>query len=98
MVDTATEVALRIPDARFILFGYGEMADEMQYAVCERGLVDRVVFAGVSSDILEAISLMDVLLLTSKAEGLPNVVLEAQWVGNSSCSDSGREVFLKQSN
>jgi glycosyltransferase involved in cell wall biosynthesis len=80
-IDTAAEIALRIPNARFIVFGYGEMTGEMQNAVSERGLIDRLVFAGVSSDILEAISLMDVLLLASEAEGLPNVVLEAQWVG-----------------
>jgi glycosyltransferase involved in cell wall biosynthesis len=80
-VDTAAQVALRVPNARFILFGEGEMAGEMQKSILALGLEDRVLFGGVISDILEAISMMDILLLTSEVEGLPNVVLEAQWVG-----------------
>ena len=36
---------------------------------------------GVTGDILPAMSIMDLLLLTSRAEGVPNVLLEAQWVG-----------------
>jgi glycosyltransferase involved in cell wall biosynthesis len=80
-IETAAEVALRVPNARFILFGDGEMAGEMEKTILDRGLEDRVLFGGVTSDILEAISMMDILLLTSEVEGLPNVVLEAQSVG-----------------
>jgi glycosyltransferase involved in cell wall biosynthesis len=70
-----------VPNARFVLFGEGEMAGEMERAISDLGLKDRFLLAGITSDILEVISLMDILLLTSEVEGLPNVVLEAQWVG-----------------
>jgi glycosyltransferase involved in cell wall biosynthesis len=45
------------------------------------GLRDRLLLPGVRDDILSAISMLDVFLLTSAGEGLPNVLLEAQWVG-----------------
>jgi glycosyltransferase involved in cell wall biosynthesis len=45
------------------------------------GLRDRLLLPGVRGDILSAISMMDLFLLTSAGEGLPNVLLEAQWVG-----------------
>jgi glycosyltransferase involved in cell wall biosynthesis len=44
-------------------------------------IADRLVMPGVTDDVLSAMSLMDMLVLTSYGEGLPNVLLEAQWVG-----------------
>jgi glycosyltransferase involved in cell wall biosynthesis len=45
------------------------------------GLGDRLVLAGVTDDVAMAMAAMDVVVLTSQAEGLPNVVLEAQALG-----------------
>src|SRR5262249_61632640 len=50
-------------------------------AADEAGLAARVILPGVTNDIVAAMSIMDVLLLTSFGEGLPNVLLEAQWSG-----------------
>ncbi len=80
-LQTAAEIAGRLANARFVIFGHGEMRAEMEKSVQDLGLGTRLIFAGVTEDILRALSVMDVLLLTSIVEGLPNVVLEAQWVG-----------------
>lgn len=80
-IETAAEVARRLPCARFVLFGDGELREEMERLVERNGLQERMTFAGVTAQILDIIAMMDVLLLTSAFEGLPNVVLEAQWVG-----------------
>jgi glycosyltransferase involved in cell wall biosynthesis len=80
-VETAAEIMRRLPDARCILFGQGEMLPEMEKAAEDLRITDRLIFAGITADVLEALSCMDVFLLTSAVEGLPNVVLEAQWVG-----------------
>ncbi len=45
------------------------------------GLAERLRFFGVSDQAEAALAAMDVLLLCSKVEGLPNVLIEAQWVG-----------------
>jgi glycosyltransferase involved in cell wall biosynthesis len=74
-------VARRLPAARFILFGGGELQDEMERLAERSGLRGRLIFAGIATEILDMIGMMDVLLLTSAFEGIPNVVLEAQWAG-----------------
>jgi glycosyltransferase involved in cell wall biosynthesis len=78
-VHTAAHIAKKLPHARFILFGQGPLQQEMIQISHEHGLTDRLVLAGVTDDPLSAMTLMDVLLLTSFGEGLPNVLLEAQW-------------------
>jgi glycosyltransferase involved in cell wall biosynthesis len=45
------------------------------------GLQERLILAGVTNEVLSGMSIMDLLVLTSRGEGLPNVLLEAQWVG-----------------
>jgi glycosyltransferase involved in cell wall biosynthesis len=57
------------------------MQDQVQRKAKQIGLGDRFILAGVTDQVLQAMSIMDVLLLTSRGEGLPNVLLEAQWVG-----------------
>src|SRR5580658_2625672 len=80
-VDAAAEIARRHPAARFVIYGQGVLEDELRRHIRSRGLEDRLVLAGVTSDVLAALSALDVFMLTSFKEGTPNVVLEAQWVG-----------------
>ncbi len=80
-LDMAAEVIKRLPNARFLLAGHGPMEREMRARVARLRLTEAVVFAGVVDAIQDALAAMDVLVLTSAAEGLPNVVLEAQAMG-----------------
>jgi len=80
-IETAQVVAGRVPESQFIIFGTGPMLRQVEQKIDQVGLSDRVILAGVTSDILPVMSIMDALLLTSFGEGLPNVLLEAQWVG-----------------
>lgn len=80
-IDAVAELAQRHSNVRFILFGHGPLQVEMERVARERGLEKILVFAGVTSEIFYAISIMNVLLLTSAVEGTPNVILEAQWLG-----------------
>jgi len=45
------------------------------------GLTDKIIFTGNRNDVLEIVSQMDVLFMTSSHEGFPNAVLEAMGVG-----------------
>ena len=80
-LEVAAIIARRVPEARFVLFGQGSMRSRMIEAARRLGLRDRLLLPGVRDDILSAISMFDLFLLTSAGEGLPNVLLEAQWVG-----------------
>ena len=80
-VDAAAEIARRHPEARFVIYGHGVLEQELRRHIGESGLAERLVLAGVTDDVLDVLSALDVFLLTSFKEGTPNVVLEAQWVG-----------------
>jgi glycosyltransferase involved in cell wall biosynthesis len=58
--------------------GDGEEAELVRQLVEQKGLSANVIFAGVRNDIPKLMSAMDVLLLPSLYEGMPNVVIEAQ--------------------
>ena len=80
-LDVARRVAERCERAWFVLFGHGALQAEMEKMARSSGLSDRLLMPGVIDDVLPAMQALDVFLLTSYGEGVPNVVLEAQWVG-----------------
>ena len=80
-LDAAAYIHRAVPEARFLVYGMGPLRAAMEAKIRDLDLGDRVILAGITDDPLAAISLMDVFMLTSSYEGLPNVLLEAQWVG-----------------
>ncbi len=68
-------------DSILLLIGDGELKEDIRIQVKELNLVDKVIFAGVRSDVPNLLQAMDVLLFPSFFEGLPGVVLESQAAG-----------------
>jgi glycosyltransferase involved in cell wall biosynthesis len=64
-------------DARFVVVGDGPMRGEVERAVAERGLGDRIIFTGPRHDVDRLLAAFDVFVSSSRWEGLPRVVLEA---------------------
>jgi glycosyltransferase involved in cell wall biosynthesis len=64
-------------DVGLIIAGDGRQRDPLQRLVGELGLQDRVRLAGFQSDLRPLYEAMDLYVLSSLREGLPNVVLEA---------------------
>ena len=80
-LEVAAEVAAARPDAHFLLAGYGEMENIIATRIQALGLGDRVILPGVIEDVALFYAAVDVVLLTSVAEGTPNVLIEAQAAG-----------------
>ena len=80
-LDTAAAILELRPDVRFLIVGYGVLESEMRKRIESLGLSERIVLAGPITDTGLAYAAMDVVLLTSAVEGLPNVMIEAQAVG-----------------
>lgn len=80
-LDVAARVAAALPQAHFLIHGQGPHRASMEERIGASGLAGRIILAGVTDDPLAAMSLFDLLLLTSRGEGLPNVLLEAQSIG-----------------
>jgi Vi polysaccharide biosynthesis protein TviE len=69
------------PDSRFLLVGGGRMLEEAKRRAEGFGISGKILFVGESDDVGYWIKKMDVFLLLSRYEGLPNVLIEAQMAG-----------------
>ena len=77
------DIAIRslnlLPDAKLIIIGQGEFERELRALVARHRLSDRVSFTGniSESELVTYYQAADVLVLASRREGMPNVVLES---------------------
>lgn len=71
----------RHPNSRILLVGGGRLLPNAQELAEKLGISDRVLFVGSSTRVGYWMSKMDALVLTSRYEGLPNVLIEAQYMG-----------------
>jgi len=80
-LQSARLIGRQMPTAIFLIVGDGPTGDLIRSEIVALGLQGRVVMTGERRDVLPLMQLMDVLVLTSVSEGLPNVLLEGAAVG-----------------
>ncbi len=74
-------------DSSLVFIGEGHLPEEKRYEALLRRLTEKlnigrhVYFLGYQNDVLSYMIATDVLVLTSKYEGLPNIAVEAGIVG-----------------
>jgi glycosyltransferase involved in cell wall biosynthesis len=73
----AVRVVARVPGIRLRLVGGGPLEAQVHREVEALGVGDRVELAGVVEDVTPHLEWANVLLLTSRTEGLPGAILEA---------------------
>ena len=69
------------PNARLLLLGGGALEGEIKELAKALGVADKVIFAGVRTNVQAFYAAMDAFLLPSLFEGLPVVLVEAQTAG-----------------
>jgi len=99
VVQIAPELLRRFPRARFLFVGDGTLRPEIERAVADAGMSDRIVFTGLvpATEIPELVSAMDVLVHASLREGLARVLPQALASGKPVVSfdiDGAKEVVL----
>jgi glycosyltransferase involved in cell wall biosynthesis len=77
LVDAAARVADADPDVGFVLFGEGPLRAKLAQQIAAAGLGERFILAGFRHDLDCFLPFLDLLVLPSFTEGMPNVVLEA---------------------
>ena len=80
-VRTAAEIVKEVPEARFVMVGDGRLRPNCEDLVHRLGMTDKFLFTGHSKNVGYWLSSMDVVLMTSLFEGLPNALIEAQSYG-----------------
>ena len=72
----ARRVREAVPDAAFVLAGEGELTDSMRALAAQLGIADNVHFIGRCQRVAELLAVSSVCVLSSKAEGFSNSILE----------------------
>jgi glycosyltransferase involved in cell wall biosynthesis len=80
-IAAAASIFRKWPSARFILVGDGPLRRQTMKLAARHGIAHRLLSVGVSSSVGFWLSKINLFMLLSKQEGLPNVVIEAQLSG-----------------
>jgi len=73
----AQRAVAQVDNAVLRYVGAGPLEQELREAATSLGISERVEFVGSVSDVVPHLEWADVLILTSRSEGLPGAILEA---------------------
>jgi glycosyltransferase involved in cell wall biosynthesis len=77
LIDAAALVVRRVPDARFVIAGEGELRAALEQQIKHLGLEKHVLLAGFRPDILSLHKAFDIFVMSSVTEGLGTSLLDA---------------------
>ena len=77
----ARRVVDAVPEASFLLAGEGELTDSLRALATELGIQDSTHFLGRCERVAELLSVSEICVLSSKAEGFSNSILEYMAAG-----------------
>jgi glycosyltransferase involved in cell wall biosynthesis len=77
LVDAAAIVVKQVPDARFVIFGEGELRESLEEHIRHKHLERHVFLAGFRPDVLELLKDVDVFALSSIQEGMCTSLVDA---------------------
>ena len=72
----AARVRAAVPDAGFVIAGEGELMEELRALAVQLGIQDDVFFIGRCDSVADLLFASDVGVLSSRAEGFANAILE----------------------
>jgi len=99
LLHAAKRVIKQFPGVTFIIAGKGPLASQLKELSIKLGISDKVKLLGFRNDIPELLSVIDIFVLPSLWEGMPNVVLEAMAAGKPViATDTGGSKDLIDSN
>jgi L-malate glycosyltransferase len=77
LIEAAHLVVQKIPDARFVILGEGELREHLEHLVREHHLEKHVLLPGFRTDVLGCIKAFDLFVMSSVTEGLGTSLLDA---------------------
>jgi len=80
-IDAVHELANEVNDLRLVIIGDGSLKAALLEQIAELGLSDHVSLSGFRDDIASYLAHADVVLMPSRHEGLPFVLLESMALG-----------------
>lgn len=86
LIDAFSDIAGEFPHMNVEIYGNGPLQEELQAAIDNAGLKDRVMLMGRRDNIQNIIRDGELFVLPSLSEGMPNALLEAMALGLASIS------------
>ena len=80
-LEVCSRIVARLPSVRILIAGVGPMSDMMEARIKDLNLERNVSLLGLRNDVKSLMSVSTLLLQTSRYEGMPNSILEAQATG-----------------
>lgn len=80
-IEAAAQVVALRPESGFVIFGEGPLRCELERLIRARGLQGSLILAGFKTALQRYLPTLDVHVMSSFTEGLPNVLLEAGAAG-----------------
>jgi glycosyltransferase involved in cell wall biosynthesis len=77
LIEAAHLVIQKIPDARFVILGEGELREHLEHLVHEHHLEKHVLLPGFRTDVVGCIKGFDLFVMSSVTEGLGTSLLDA---------------------
>lgn len=81
LIEAFARLAPDFPAAVLMVVGEGPLKEDLQGYAGRLGVADRVIFTGLRRDIPQLLAAMDVFVLPSLWEGMPNALIEAMASG-----------------
>lgn len=81
LIETAPRWLDKLPDCDLLLVGKGPQRNRLERLSARLGISDRVHFAGWQANVPEILAASRLLVLPSRWEGMPNVILQAMATG-----------------
>jgi len=81
LIEAAALVVKKVPDARFVIAGEGELRPSLERQIKEHHLEKHVFLAGFRPDILSVHKAFDIFVMSSVTEGLGTSLLDAMACG-----------------
>jgi glycosyltransferase involved in cell wall biosynthesis len=80
-LEACSVIKKTFPHARFLIVGEGPIEKHIREWVKELSLENEVIFTGFREDINEVLASLDILVMSSVAEGVPQVISQALAMG-----------------
>jgi glycosyltransferase involved in cell wall biosynthesis len=77
LIEAVVSVVQKVPEAHLVIFGEGELRQELEHQIHDRSLERHVLLAGFRADVLSLLKGLDLFVMSSVTEGLGTSLLDA---------------------
>jgi len=91
LIKAFAEVVKVLPEYELVIYGEGELRDELQTLINSLKLENKISLPGTANNVISRVVECEIFIMSSRYEGMPNALLEALAIGmpciSTDCTD-----------